>query len=612
MDYEDEVNARFSRHRRRERLRTRNPSGGGGSMDAPPSSASNTGGTNSHRSDADGSIVSYNVEMVNHPPHTNPPEPHPEDQIRRERILQEAELRHRAQQHRRRQRRQRLRRIRRGPRLLVDTPIPIVNFRTNSDFPASALPASQWMTMAQPPVEFGEAEYSECARVGMGQSVLVPCGDDRSAADGRPTVVFNGGRYTVETAEDVIVPLGIPSSSEQRGYWLQEKIYDAIYGQVRYGTILHKLHTPLQVMLHPSDAPSEVPEGEWASVEWVAADPAKEGISSVAVKEMSWDHIRRQRMELAEDPIKEVAAMQYLQNWLEDEEEEWEMQRQQERQHRKNLKQFFNDPSGGEEEEEEEEEELPQMSAMEQSHILMPMDLLSDDYNLYSITPWCTGGRLLDMVESKNRFSEPEARYWMRQILKGLSCLKEAGVCHRDMSPENLMVHNGNVYIIDLGMCLRIPYMHQIHDVGSYPYDNNLPHHHRHENERTLILPQSACGKWYYLSPEVCLSEQPFDGPAVDLWAAGVILFIMLTGQPPWEEPKMTDENFKLMSTGYLVQILTERRAGLSADAMDLLQRMFWLDPADRLSLEQVWSHPWMMHEDKFGFSENNGRGTVP
>ena len=168
-------------------------------------------------------------------------------------------------------------------------------------------------------------------------------------------------------------------------------------------------------------------------------------------------------------------------------------------------------------------------------------------------------------------------------------------MAHRDMSPENLMVHEGNVYIIDMGMSLRIPLLRETddanYDMQPQPRMNPYPH------QRSLILPQSPCGKWYYLSPEVCLSEQPFDGPAVDLWAAGVILFIMLTGLPPWEEPRMTDENFRLMSTGHLVRLLTQRRVGLSVDAMDLLQRMFWYDPADRLSLEQVCAHPWITHE---------------
>ena len=95
------------------------------------------------------------------------------------------------------------------------------------------------------------------------------------------------------------------------------------------------------------------------------------------------------------------------------------------------------------------------------------------------------------------------------------------------MSHENLMVHDGNVYIIDLGMCLRIPSLHD--DDNGHDIINSSSYH---PDERALIAPQTPCGKWYYLSPEVCLSEEPFDGPAVDLWAAGVILFIMLTGIP--------------------------------------------------------------------------------
>jgi len=164
----------------------------------------------------------------------------------------------------------------------------------------------------------------------------------------------------------------------------------------------------------------------------------------------------------------------------------------------------------------------------------------------------------------------------MRQILRGLACLKKAGVAHRDLSLENFLVHDGNVLVIDMGMCLRVPQA-----------DTN-------RQQRYLILPQGVCGKWGYMSPEVCNNKVPFDGHAVDLWAAGVILFLMLTGFPPWERPVLSDERFKYMSNGYLVQMLTEWNVGLSADAMDLLQRMFWLDPLDRLSLEQVWSHPWM------------------
>ena len=186
------------------------------------------------------------------------------------------------------------------------------------------------------------------------------------------------------------------------------------------------------------------------------------------------------------------------------------------------------------------------------------------------------------------------------------------------MSLENLLVHENGALIIDMGMCLRIPIAHDHHlaaSFGNLTMQNHTAaaaqlqqqqssqlssaqlssqpslsfHHHR-----SLITPQGTCGKWIYMSPEIYKNDAPFDGFAVDMWAAGVILFLMLTGFPPWERACQTDERFKYMTAGYLVQMLTEWEIGLSGDAMDLLQRMLFLDPKDRLSLAQVRAHPWM------------------
>ena len=71
-----------------------------------------------------------------------------------------------------------------------------------------------------------------------------------------------------------------------------------------------------------------------------------------------------------------------------------------------------------------------------------------------------------------------------------------------------------------------------------------------------------------YMSPEILNSSPSFDGHAVDLWAVGVILFMMLTGLNPWAMARDTDAQFKYMSDGYLEQILTEWDMGLSHDAM--------------------------------------------
>jgi serine/threonine protein kinase len=178
------------------------------------------------------------------------------------------------------------------------------------------------------------------------------------------------------------------------------------------------------------------------------------------------------------------------------------------------------------------------------------------------------------------------------------------------LSLENLLVHESGALIIDLGMCLRIPHQEDPSQQLSIDMKNmtmmdggvcdsmsraqTVCSYRR--RPRHLIEPQGTCGKWIYMSPEIFRNKDPFDGHAVDVWAAGCILFLMVTGFPPWERSCMTDERFKYMSAGYLVQMLTEWNLGLSADVMDLLQRMLFLDPKDRLSLDQVRNHPWMVN----------------
>lgn len=210
--------------------------------------------------------------------------------------------------------------------------------------------------------------------------------------------------------------------------------------------------------------------------------------------------------------------------------------------------------------------------------------------------------------------------------IQGLENLQKNGICHRDMSLENLLVHKDGALVIDMGMCLLVPYCEEDPTSLAVSFDNmkmnggqngvqqqgsvvtaadnqqSLPSRISvccglgRLGRRHLIRPQGTCGKWIYMSPEIYRNEEPFDGFAVDMWATGVILFLMLTGFPPWERACQTDERFHYMTAGYLVQMLTEWEIGLSSDGMDLLQRMLFLDPKDRLSLDQVRAHPWMVN----------------
>jgi len=149
------------------------------------------------------------------------------------------------------------------------------------------------------------------------------------------------------------------------------------------------------------------------------------------------------------------------------------------------------------------------------------------------------------------------------------------GLTHRDLSLENVMIHQDRAVIIDLGMSLNVP------------YDQN--------RQRRLIVPQGAAGKMKYMAPEVYANvDSGFDGFAIDMWAVGVILYIMLTGEVPWQLPHHTDLKFAKFTDGWIEPYLKGQGFPLSANAYCLLQRMLWLNPQDRLCLHQVRAHPWM------------------
>jgi serine/threonine protein kinase len=373
-------------------------------------------------------------------------------------------------------------------------------------------------------------------------------------------------------------------------YWLQRTIREAIYGRVLIARVLRRQTSTL----------------------WALTDEI------IAVKEMSWQHIRRERFRLAEDPIQEVSAMQFL--------------KQQFSEQRLHLPGHNNGSNNGGRTATTSTTTTRATSSssstttttastlMQDVNVLLPRDILSDQRYLYSVMPYCNGGELFERLDLRNeRFSEPEARYWMDQLLNGLMHLQNVGVCHRDISLENILVHDDTIsLIIDLGMCVRYPVsttstttttrtaalppavasLSIVDNNGAPPPQPPPPLPTTSESSSSsssscLISPQGTCGKWIYMSPEI-YKNKAFHGPTVDLWATGVILFLLLTGFPPWDRACDTDERYRYMSAGYLVQMLTEWNIPISADAMDLLQRMLFADPIDRLSLEQVRAHPWM------------------
>mmetsp|Transcript_41513 Transcript_41513/g.60886 ORF Transcript_41513/g.60886 Transcript_41513/m.60886 type:complete len:214 (+) Transcript_41513:280-921(+) len=170
---------------------------------------------------------------------------------------------------------------------------------------------------------------------------------------------------------------------------------------------------------------------------------------------------------------------------------------------------------------------------------------------------------------------------------QGVGYLQRLGICHRDLSLENLMVHGDNCLVIDLGMCLRLPFQ-EAEDEDAEATSQFTT------RRRRFMKPQGACGKWNYMAPEVLSNVVLFDGFQIDLWAVGVTLFMMVTGFPPWAKPVDTDDRFYYITRGYLTNVLAGWELGLSADVVHLLQMMLYVDPRLRPNLEQIWKHPWL------------------
>ncbi|CAI5701683.1 unnamed protein product [Peronospora effusa] len=183
-----------------------------------------------------------------------------------------------------------------------------------------------------------------------------------------------------------------------------------------------------------------------------------------------------------------------------------------------------------------------------------------------------TGGELFDFMMYTGCFSEKIARAYFQQLVAGLEACHGQGVYHRDIKPENLLLdENFALKIADFGLS------------GLRERANGI-----------VVELYTQCGTGGYMSPEV-LSCLPYEGEPADVWSAGVVLFIMLAGFPPFQIATSQDWWFRACAAKQHETFWAAhaRSATFSSGAMSLMTRIFNVKPQERITLAQIKTHPW-------------------
>ncbi|KAF9680780.1 hypothetical protein SADUNF_Sadunf06G0157100 [Salix dunnii] len=189
-----------------------------------------------------------------------------------------------------------------------------------------------------------------------------------------------------------------------------------------------------------------------------------------------------------------------------------------------------------------------------------------DAVAVHVVMELCAGGELFDRITKRGRYTERKAAQLTRTIVGVIEACHSLGVMHRDLKPENFLFVNEHedspLKAIDFGLSEFFKPGEILNDVVGSPY---------------------------YVAPEVL---RKFYGPEADIWSAGVMVYILLCGVPPFWAEKEHDV-FEEVLHGHL-DFTSKPWPKVSASAKDLIRRMLVRDPKKRLTAHEVLCHPWV------------------
>ncbi|KAL9250008.1 Calcium-dependent protein kinase 8-like protein [Drosera capensis] len=204
-------------------------------------------------------------------------------------------------------------------------------------------------------------------------------------------------------------------------------------------------------------------------------------------------------------------------------------------------------------------------------NIVTLKDTYEDDVAVHIVMELCEGGELFDRIVARGHYTERAAAAVMKTIVEVVQMCHKHGVIHRDLKPENFLFankkENSPLKAIDFGLSVFFKPGERFNEIVGSPY---------------------------YMAPEVLKRNY---GPEIDVWSAGVILYILLCGVPPfWAESEQGVAQAIIRS---VIDFKRDPWPNASDNAKDLVRRMLDPDPKRRLTAQEVLEHPWLVNAKK-------------
>ncbi|KAK9758113.1 hypothetical protein RND81_01G208000 [Saponaria officinalis] len=203
------------------------------------------------------------------------------------------------------------------------------------------------------------------------------------------------------------------------------------------------------------------------------------------------------------------------------------------------------------------------MKVIKHPNVVQLHEVMASKTKIYMVLELVDGGELFDIIAKHGKLQENDARKYFQQLINAVDYCHSRGVYHRDLKPENLLLDSfGVLKIADFGLSV---FSQQVREDG---------------------LLHTTCGTPNYVAPEV-LTDKGYEGSASDVWSCGIILFVLMAGYLPFDDPNLMALYKKIQRADFAFP------SCFSSGARNLIKRILDPNPSTRITLSDILQDKW-------------------